>query len=88
MLNLILTHKFKKDLKKILKSGVDMSEIEFVVNKLQNKEILDEKFNNHKLSGKYKGCCDCHIRPDLVLIYKSNETTLSLVRLGSHSELF
>ena len=49
---------------------------------------LSEKHRDHPLSGKWKDFRDCHVRPDLVLIYrKPDDTTLELVRLGSHSEL-
>jgi mRNA interferase YafQ len=44
---------------------------------------------DHKLSGEWEGCRECHLKPDLLLIYeKPDEEMLRLVRLGSHSELF
>ena len=47
-----------------------------------------EKFCDHQLTGKWQEFRDCHIRPDLILIYrKPNAVQLQLVRLGSHSEL-
>ena len=49
---------------------------------------LPPRFKDHPLTGDWADFRDCHIRPDLVLIYrKSNADTLQLVRLGSHSEL-
>jgi mRNA interferase YafQ len=43
---------------------------------------------DHPLSGEWKDFRDCHIKPDLLLIYrKPDKTNLELVRLGSHSEL-
>jgi mRNA interferase YafQ len=49
---------------------------------------LAEKYRDHPLSGEWSGFRDCHIKPDLVLIYEKPDTdTLRLVRLGSHSEL-
>jgi mRNA interferase YafQ len=51
-------------------------------------EALPQRYHDHPLVGEWKDCRDCHIRPDLVLIYrKPDEETLDLVRLGSHSEL-
>ncbi len=51
-------------------------------------EPLSERYRDHSLAGEWKDHRDCHIKPDLVLIYrKTNENTLDLVRLGSHSEL-
>ena len=43
---------------------------------------------DHALGGKWKGYRECHIRADLLLIYRKFNQTLLLVRLGSHSELF
>jgi len=49
---------------------------------------LPERFRDHALAGPWKDCRDCHLRPDLVLIYrKPDDATLRLLRLGSHSEL-
>lgn len=50
---------------------------------------LDPHYRDHDLSGNWAGYRDCHIKPDLVLIYrKPDAQTLRLARLGSHSELF
>lgn len=49
---------------------------------------LPHRFRDHPLSGTWGDSRDCHIRPDLVLIYrKPDDETLELIRLGSHSEL-
>jgi mRNA interferase YafQ len=49
---------------------------------------LAQKYRDHPLSGERSGFRDCHVRPDLVLIYERPDgQTLRLVRLGSHSEL-
>jgi mRNA interferase YafQ len=49
---------------------------------------LDDRYRDHALTGDWKDHRDCHIRPDLVLIYrKPDDDILELVRLGSHSEL-
>ena len=50
---------------------------------------LDPRYQDHALSGDWSGYRDCHVKPDLVLIYgKPDEETLRLARLGSHSEVF
>ncbi|MCE5359956.1 MAG: type II toxin-antitoxin system YafQ family toxin [Acidithiobacillus sp.] len=50
---------------------------------------LDAKYRDHDLSGNWAGYRECHIKPDLLLIYrKCDSDTLRLARLGSHSELF
>jgi mRNA interferase YafQ len=49
---------------------------------------LPKRCFDHALSGQWNDCRDCHVRPDLILIYrKPNQQTLELIRLGSHSEL-
>jgi mRNA interferase YafQ len=55
---------------------------------LASDQQLPQRYFDHALSGEWSGFRDCHIRPDLVLIYEKPHTdTLRLVRLGSHSEL-
>jgi mRNA interferase YafQ len=55
---------------------------------LANDQPLAEKHRDHALIGDWKDHRDCHIKPDLVLIYrKLDDVVLQLVRLGSHSEL-
>lgn len=61
-----------------------------VIEKLANDEKLDEKYKDHPLKGKYYSTRECHIEPDFLLIYeKFNDVmVLSLLRLGTHSDLF
>ncbi len=59
-----------------------------VVNLLATDALLPRRHFDHALAGEWRDHRDCHIRPDLVLIYrKPDDTSLELVRLGSHSEL-
>lgn len=59
-----------------------------VVTALANDQVLVEKHRDHALTGDWKDHWDCHIKPDLVLIYrKPDDAVLQLVRLGSHSAL-
>lgn len=80
---------FKKDFKKVIKKPIPyVIEVGDVISKLQRGETLEEKYVDHALSGNWTGFRDCHIRPDLVLIYRIHNNTLQLARIGSHSELF
>lgn len=55
---------------------------------LANDEKLPFRMRDHALTGNWRGCRDCHIRPDLVLIYqKPDSERLLLLRIGSHAEL-
>ena len=79
------TTAFKRDFKKI---GTFESAFVEALWKLANDEALPERFCDHALTGEWKDFRDCHIRPDLILMYrKSDVNRLQLVRLGSHSEL-
>jgi mRNA interferase YafQ len=91
LLKLAYSNKFKKDYNKIKKelSFEDMSLLFEVIRKVRSGEKLEDKFVDHKLNNSkdYKECRDCHIKPDLVLIYRICDETLQLVRLNTHSEL-
>lgn len=77
---------FKRDFKK--HGEIEVALIE-VLYKLLNDEVLPDKYRDHSLTGDWLGYRECHVKPDLLLIYKqSDENTLRLARLGSHSELF
>lgn len=74
------TPRYRKDLDSLLSD---------VLKLLLADKGLPEKNLDHSLSGNWHGYRECHIKPDLLLIYsKPNQSTLRLVRLGSHSELF
>ena len=79
------TKAFKRDFKE--HGELDAALIE-ILWKLGNDEPLPERFRDHALTGNWVDFRDCHIKPDLVLIYrKPDAETLQLVRMGSHSEL-
>jgi len=85
------TTRFRRDYKRE-KSGrhakvLDAALLE-TATMLANDDTLPRRYFDHPLSGEWIDHRDCHIRPDLVLIYrKPDEASLELVRLGSHSEL-
>ncbi|MEW6354060.1 MAG: type II toxin-antitoxin system YafQ family toxin [Pseudomonadota bacterium] len=83
---------FKRDYKREAKGrhrktlDADLSSI---LKALAADRSLEPRFRDHDLSGEWAGYRECHIKPDLLLIYKkSDPKTLRLARLGSHSELF
>lgn len=90
VLNLKAVTQFKRDFKRYRHNKAVLDEFEDVVNMLRGKKNLPEKNLDHPLSGNYKGMRECHIRPDVLVVYwVSDETrTLYLERIGSHSELF
>ena len=85
------TSRFKRDYRRE-KSGVLGKKLDGLlmeaIELLASDRSLPQRYFDHSLSGDWSGFRDCHIRPDLVLIYeKPDADTLRLVRLGSHSEL-
>lgn len=89
MLSLEYSTQFKKDFKKIAKLSIpDVVEVGHAIRQLQLGKALPAKYVDHALSGNWQGYRDCHVKPDLVLIYKSGGENLKLARIGSHSELF
>ena len=85
------TNKFKRDYKRESK-GIHKKtlaiDIKTAVQLLGNDASLPSHYCDHALTGDWKDYRDCHIKPDLILIYrKPDEDTLQLVRLGSHSQL-
>lgn len=85
------TGQFKRDFKRESKGQHRLtlqSELTAVIVALANDQALDPRHRDHGLTGDWKDHRDCHIKPDLVLIYRlPDEGRLQLVRLGSHSEL-
>jgi len=65
-------------------------ELQKVLDFLAKGEKLPIKYCNHPLIGEFKDCFECHIKPDVLLIYKieKREVLIILLRIGSHSELF
>ena len=64
------------------------NDLKFVLVALANDQALDAKYRDHDLSGEWAGYRECHIKPDLLLIYRKSADSLRLARLGSHSKLF
>lgn len=87
---IVLTSMFKRDLKTAKKRGYDLSLLNDVVDTIAEGQPLDKKYKDHSLIGNYKGCRECHITPDWLLIYEiyNDELILYLTRTGTHSDLF
>lgn len=85
------TRRFKKDFKTAVKTDpLVASELRAVLDIILLGRSLPPEYHLHKLSGEFSGCLECHLRPDLLLIYRINkgELILFLLRLASHSRIF
>jgi len=92
MYQLVPTSRFKKDLKKIKVKGKDFALATEVLKILQRKGVagISLKMKPHRLKGIYSENWECHIKPDLLIIWFQIESpnVIKLIRIGSHSELF
>lgn len=87
------SNQFKKDVKKAKKQTPpkrDMEELKNVMSILAEDKPLPAEKHDHPLGGSWNSYRECHIQPDLLLIYKKNDknNTIRFERLGTHSELF
>lgn len=84
------TKQFRSDAKLMIRRGKDIELLLAIVEKLKHGSELPEKNKDHALSGNYSGFRECHIEPDWLLVYRANAKTiiLTLLRTGSHSDLF
>lgn len=89
-LKLVPTSQFKRDFKRMKKRGLNMNELQVVLDKLCAEKPLEERHRDHALIGRYVGFRECHIRPDWLLVYAIDKNKLILVasRTGTHSDLF
>ena len=88
MYSIFRTSSFKKDYKKL--NNQDKLLLKDVITTLSEGEELEVKFRDHALGGNFLGCRECHVKPDLLLVYRVNHNILELglVNVGSHSQLF
>ena len=88
MYSIFRTASFKKQYKKL--SSIEKELLKNIIILLTQNEQLDEKYKDHKLTGNFKDLRECHIKPDLLLIYKINNDILelALVQVGNHNSLF
>ena len=64
MLTIESTKKFQRDLRRMIKQGVDVTILDEIVEKLAREEKLDAKHKDHALKGNLAGYRECHITPD------------------------
>ncbi|WP_104743855.1 type II toxin-antitoxin system YafQ family toxin [Helicobacter cinaedi] len=86
--NVNFTKSFIKDYKKLQTKDKDLTDA--LIDKLATGQPLESKHKDHALNGNLQGFRECHIKPDLLLIYELCDDILQLnaLRVGSHSKLF
>ena len=88
MKEIVITGKFKRDYKAFKNNKAVESELRNVIGLLAEESSLPAKYRDHSLIGNFQGCRDCHLFPDIVLIYEVTEEKIRLIRIGKHSNLF
>ncbi|HKK54647.1 MAG TPA: type II toxin-antitoxin system YafQ family toxin [Patescibacteria group bacterium] len=90
MFSLKYSKRFKKDLKSFKHDKDLFLVLENLLDILIKGKPLPKKYYNHSLVGEFKGCYECHLKSDVLFIYKKNkkELLILLLRIGSHSDLF
>ena len=88
MLELKAVAEFKRDRRRCIKRGCDMSLLEAAVGTLRIPAPLPAKNRDHTLKGEWARHQECHLAPDWLLIYRVEGNELMLYRTGTHSDLF
>lgn len=84
------TNRFKKDLKRCMKRGLDVRKIYEAVKLLEVHGELPAQYKPHKLSGNMANQWECHVLPDWLMVWEQSdeEMTLLFLQTGTHSDLF
>lgn len=88
MLDLAVHKAFTKDVKKAKLNPTNTAKLFLYISLLLNREELPNEARDHDLTGNYKDTREFHISGDLLVVYRVEENTLELLRLGTHSQLF
>jgi len=85
------TKRFKKSTRKIIRSGnIKREHLESLIDLLASGKNIDPKYRDHALVGDFLGYRECHLKPNVLLVYKIEKKilVLILINIGSHAELF
>ena len=84
-MRLLTTKRFERDLRRVRRRGKDPDRLWAVVESLLDERPLPPR---NRLTGDWSGAWECHIEADWLLIWRRDEDSLTLVRTGTHSDLF
>ena len=88
MLDIAIHKAFTKDVKKAKLNPTNTAKLFLYISLLLNEEDLPAESRDHNLTGNYQDTREFHISGDLLVVYRIEENTLELLRLGTHSQLF
>ena len=88
MLDIAVHKQFNKDLKKAKLNPTNSAKLFAYISLLLEEKELPSQARDHNLSGEYQDTREFHISGDLLVIYRIENSTLELIRIGTHSQLF
>ncbi|MGB0843622.1 MAG: type II toxin-antitoxin system YafQ family toxin [Alphaproteobacteria bacterium] len=88
MLKIVQRKQFRKDFKAAIKRGKDPRKLFDILDLLARQQPLPPRCKLHQLTGNWKNIFDCHIEPDWLLLFTIENDIITLVRTGTHSDLF
>ena len=88
MRELILTTRFRRDLRRAARRGKDERRLREVLDTLVAGEPLEPRHRVHQLTGNMAPLWECHIENDWLLVWDEDETTVTLMQTGSHNDIF
>ena len=88
MLDISIHKTFTKEVKKAKLNPTNTAKLFMFISLLLNEEELPSESRDHELTGNYKDTKEFHISGDLLVVYRMEDSTLELLRIGTHSQLF
>ena len=88
MRELVLTTRFRRDMRRMARRGKNPDRLKVVIDKLVANEPLEPGYLAHRLTGDLRFVWECHVENDWLLLWQEDDTTVTLIRTGTHSELF
>lgn len=88
MLDISIHKTFTKEVKKAKLNPTNTAKLFMFISLLLNEEELPSESRDHELTGNYKDTKEFHISGDLLVVYRVEDSTLELLRIGTHSQLF
>lgn len=87
-LRLITTRKFERDVRRVKSRQKDLGKLWLLVDRLRQRDRLEPRHRVHRLEAPWRGSWECHIEPDWLLIWRVQDDRITLVRTGTHADLF
>ena len=88
MRKLILTTRFRRDLRRAVRRGKNEDRLREVIERLVAGQPLEPRRRAHQLTGSMAPLWECHIENDWLLVWDEDDTTVTLIRTGTHSDIF